>query len=239
VHQTKARALALLKREEEAEAARDAAACALTSFMPTLCGTPLEAYIPDFGPMEAPPPPLPPLPALTEPQDAAPPAAPPVATTRLAQWPLDGEVLPSGFADGAGTADDPSAAMEETEGATTLALRVRPDRLTAVACAPLVDAAPRMAVRARWKLEMDGPPGYTRLVLEARMADAEGNVKKLLDAPVMERPLQTATPTTWRVDRFDFRTGEDVAKVRLCAKLEGKVPAAAYVDWLEIGEVAE
>jgi hypothetical protein len=115
---------------------------------------------------------------------------------------------------------------------------VRPDRTAAVVCATLVDAAPRMAVRARWRLAADGPAGWTRLVLEARLADAEGNVKKLLDQPVMERPLQTATPTTWRVDRFDFRT-TDAAKVRLCAKLEGKVPATATIDWIEIGKVDE
>ncbi|MFZ5481561.1 MAG: glycosyltransferase family 39 protein [Myxococcota bacterium] len=235
-HQTRARALAALGRAEEAAAARDAAACALTSAFPEACGTPLQAWIPDLGPLESPPPPLPPLPALTEPQDAAPPAQPPANVARTALWPLDGEVLPAGFSDGAGTADDPSALMEETEGVMTVSLRVRPDRGAAVVCAPLVDASPRMALRARWKLETDGAPGYTRLVFEARMADAEGNVKKLLDQPVMERPLQTATPTTWRVDRFDFRT-DDAAKVRLCAKLEGRVPAAAYVDWIEIGEV--
>ncbi|MDP2315272.1 MAG: glycosyltransferase family 39 protein [Pseudomonadota bacterium] len=238
VHNTRARALAMLARDEEAAAARAAATCAQTSQLPAICGTWAAPFVPTLPPLENPPPTLPPLPALTEPQDAAPPVDPPRGATRLSLWALDGEALPAGWADGIGTPDDPSATMEPVDAFTSLVLRVRPDRAASVVCATLVDAAPRMTVRARWKLGADGPAGWTRLVLEARLADAEGNVKKLLDQPMMERPLQTATPTTWRVDRFDFRT-TDAAKVRLCAKLEGKVPATASIDWIEIGRVDE
>ena len=238
IHNSRARALGLMGRDAEATTVREAATCALTNPFPALCGTWMEDFVPALPPLETPPPALPPLPALTEPQDVAPPAGPPVASTRLALWSLDGEALPAGWVDNAGTADDPSAALEEVDGRGALVLRVRPDRAAAVVCAGLVDAAPRMAVRARWKLEPTGPSGWTRIVLEARLADAEGNVKKLLDQPVAERPLQTATPTTWRVDRFDFRT-VDAQKVRLCAKLEGKVPAVATIDWLELAAVNE
>ncbi len=238
IQDSRARALGMLGRTAEAEAVRAAANCARTSWFPTLCGTWAEGLVPTLPPLESAPPALPPLPALTESQEPAPPAAAPAGSERLALWALDGEALPAGWVDSAGTADDPSAAMEAADGATGLVLRTRPDRGAAVVCAGLVDAAPRMAVKARWKLAADGPAGWTRLVLEARLADAEGNVKKLLDQPVAERPLQTATPTTWRVDRFDFRTA-DAAKVRLCAKLEGKVPAAATIDWLEIAKVDE
>jgi mannosyltransferase len=238
IHNVRARALAMLARDEEAAAARAAATCAQTSQLPALCGTWAASFVPTLPPLELPPPTLPPLPALTEPQDVPPPATPPFGATRLSMWALDGEALPAGWADGVGTPEDPSVTMEPTDGPIGLVLRVRPDRTAAVVCATLVDAAPRMAVRARWRLAADGPAGWSRLVLEARLADAEGNVKKLLDQPVMERPLQTATPTTWRVDRFDFRT-TDAAKVRLCAKLEGKVPATATIDWIEIGKVTE
>lgn len=238
IQDTRARALVMLGREDEATAARAAANCARASWYPTTCGTWAEPLVPDLPPLESPPPTLPPLPSLTEPQDAPPPAAPPSGTERRALWALDGEALPAGWVDSAGTPEDPSGTMEPADGATALVLRVHPDRTAGVVCADLVDAAPRMAVRARWKLDVDGPAGWTRLQLEARLADADGNVKKVLDQPVAERPLQTATPTSWRVDRFDFRT-VDAAKVRLCAKLEGKVPAAATIDWLEIAKVNE
>ncbi|MES2641959.1 MAG: glycosyltransferase family 39 protein [Myxococcota bacterium] len=238
VHNTRARALAMLARDEEAAAARLAGTCAQNSPLPALCGTWAASLVPTLAPLDTPPPTLPPLPALTEPQQSAPPADPPHGAERLTLWALEGEALPAGWADGVGTPDDPSGLMEPTDGHNSLVLRVRPDRPAAVVCATLVDAAPRMALRARWRLHADGAPGWTRLVFEARLADAEGNVKKLLDQPVMERPLQTATPTTWRVDRFDFRT-TDAAKVRLCAKLEGKVPATASIDWIEIAKVDE
>lgn len=238
VMDTRARALVMLGREADAAKVRDSANCARNSAYPTLCGTFAERLAHHLPTLQSAPPTLPPLPSLTEPQDAAPPAAPPAGTRRLSLWALDGEALPAEWVDSAGTPEDPSATMDAAGGVTALVLRVRPERTAAVVCAGLVDAAPRMAVRARWKLDIDGDAGWTRLSLEARMADADGNVKKVLDQPVAERPLQTATPTSWRVDRFDFRT-TDAAKVRLCAKLEGKVPGAATLDWLEIASVDE
>jgi hypothetical protein len=235
---SRARALVMLGREPEAAAVRAAANCARTSSLPTLCGTWAEGVVKALPALESPPPTLPPLPSLTEAQDAAPPAAAPNGASRLALWALDGEALPATWVDNSGTPDAPAGEMLQVDGTTALVMQVTPERPAAVLCAALVDAAPRMALRARWRLAVDGEQGWTRLVLEARMADAEGTVKKVLDQPVAERPLQTATATSWRVDRFDFRT-TDAEKVRLCVKLEGKVPATATLDWIELSKVDE
>lgn len=66
------------------------------------------------------------------------------------------------------------------------------------------------------------------------MADADGKVMQLGGSPVMERPLTAASGTSWRVDRFDFRTPADAKQVRICLKVNGGVPARLAVDWFEV-----
>jgi hypothetical protein len=96
-----------------------------------------------------------------------------------------------------------------------------------------------MALRTRWRADVSGGEGRSALTLEARMADASGQVLKVSGVPVMERPLQTGSASGWRVDRFDFRTRVDATQVRVCAKVEGARQARLALDWLEIVAVPE
>lgn len=246
-----AKALEKLERADDRARALAAANCARVVQWPFLCGTGpgagrIMAWLP-LAPTGGPPPAVAPLPALRESQAAAPPAAAPDGTTRLLEggsiWPLDGEVLPSDWTDAGGTATEPSATMATVDGVTALVLAATPDRTSAaLACVPLVPASPRMAIRARWRADYTPTPGAegrTWMFFEARMADDAGKVMQLGGAPVMERPLTTASGTSWRVDRFDFRTPADARQVRICLKVDGKVPARMAVDWFEVLAVDE
>lgn len=237
-----AKALEKLDRADDRARALAAANCARTVQWPFLCGTGpgsghLMGWLP-LAPSGGPPPAVAPLPALRESQTPAPPAAAPAGTTRLldgaALWALDGEVLPSDWTDAGGTATEPSAVMAPVDGFQSLVLASTPERSTALACVPRVPASPHMAIRARWRADYQPGEGRTWMFFEARMADADGKVLQLGGAPVMERPLTTASGTSWRVDRFDFHTPPDAKQVRICLKVDGKVPARMAVDWFEV-----
>ena len=240
---TAARAFEKLERYEDRARALDAANCARKVLWPWFCGTgPGSGRVMSLLPL-APggglPPTIAPLPALSESQSPPPPVAVPVGGARLGLWPLDGEVLPSGWSDAGGTVADPSAVMDLVDGFAVLSLAVGGDRSTALACAPMVPASPLMAVRARWRADMHTGPaaggaGRTWIFFEARMAGPDGRVMQLGGSPVMERPLTTASGTSWRVDRFEFRALPDAREVRLCLKVDGDVPTRLAVDWIEV-----
>jgi hypothetical protein len=240
-----AKALDKLGRKEEQQRALDAANCARLVLWPYLCGTGpgsgrLMAMLPR-APGGGPPPAIAPLPPLREAQAPPPPRDAPTGARRVLEgaslWALDGEVLPSDWTDAGGTVAEPSAQMDTVDGFTALTLATTADRNTALACAPLVSASRSMAIRARWRADyqtVGGVEGRTWIFFEARMADADGKVMQLGGAPVMERPLTAASGTSWRVDRFDFRTPADAAQVRICLKVNGAVPARLAVDWFEV-----
>lgn len=240
-----AKALDKLGRKEEQQRVLDAANCARIVTWPYLCSTGpgsgrLMAMLPR-APGGGPPPAIAPLPPLREAQAPPPPVDAPIGARRLLDgaslWVLDGEVLPSDWTDAGGTVAEPSAQMDAVDGFTALTLATTADRSTALACAPLVPASRAMAVRARWRADYQsgaGIEGRTWIFVEARMADADGKVLQLGGSPVMERPLTVASGTSWRVDRFDFRTPADAAQVRMCLKVNGTVPARLSVDWFEV-----
>jgi hypothetical protein len=240
-----AKALDKLGRKEEQQRALDAANCARIVTWPYLCGTGpgsgrLMALLPR-APGGGPPPAIAPLPPLREAQAPPPPVAAPIGAQRVldgaSMWALDGEVLPSDWTDAGGTVSEPSAQMDTVDAFTALTLATTADRSTALACAPLVPASPSMAIRARWRADYQsgaGIEGRTWIFFEARMADADGKVMQLGGSPVMERPLTAASGTSWRVDRFDFRTPADAKQVRICLKVNGAVPARLAVDWFEV-----
>lgn len=234
-----AKALEKLERPEDRARALDAANCARKVLWPWFCGTgPGSGRVMSLLPLApggGPPPTVAPLPALSESQAPPPPDSLPARATRLGLWPLDGEVLPSDWSDAGGTIADPSAVMDLVDGFAVLSLAVGPDRSTALACAPMVPASPLMAIRARWRADYatESPGTRTWVFFEARMAGLDGRVMQLGGSPVMERPMTTASGTSWRVDRFEFRTPPDARQVRLCLKVDGGVPARLAVDWIE------
>lgn len=230
----RAQALALSGRAEAAELARENARCAKRSAWPTACGTWWGAFLPEREPVEVPAPTLPPLPALAEAQTAALPQAPPTGATRRGLWPLDGEVLPADWVDAQGTPTAPTAAMAEVDGTVALVAATDAETPVAVACGPLMDAAPHLAVRARWRADLGPGEGWAVMQLEARYADADGAVLRLAGVPLADRPLRAGSATSWRVDRFDFRPPPAASKVRMCVKVEGRRPARLVLDWLEL-----
>jgi hypothetical protein len=232
----RARALAMLGHKEEGEATLATATCAKGARFPTFCGTPLQRLAGTLGPASGSP--LPPLPALAESQQPAPPEAPPAWTTRLALWTLDGEVLPADWFHGSTPGGTPRAWLDPTPGGAVLVLAADPGEPVALACAPLLPASARMALRMRWKLDAEDPTQRGRFTVEARMADAGGKVRTVLGTPVAERVVQAGTTTPWRVDRFDFRA-PNAAQVRLCLKAEAPGRIRATVDWVEALRVTE
>lgn len=233
-HQLRAQALRLLGRDEEAARATEHARCARRDPLPNRCDAWWGRFVPAGPPVDLPPPVLPPLPALTESQAAAPPAAPPTGTTRLGLWAFEGEVLPAGWIDAQGSAAAPSATMDVADDAVVLSVATSAESPVAVACGPLVEGRDRLALRLRWRSDLGPGEVPVRMSVEARFADADGDVLRAGGVPLAERPLQTASATGWRVDRFDTRPPAGAAQVRLCVKVEGARPARLAVDWLEL-----
>lgn len=230
----RAQALALLGDEAGAESARELGRCARRHPFPTACGAWWGRLLPEMEPMEAPAPSIPPLPPLSEPQAARPPEAAPAGATRRELWGLDGEVLPVGWVDAQGSPVAPTVTMDTVDDAVVLVAAVEPAAPVAVACGPLVDAAPHLAVRARWRTELAPGEGRATLQLEARYAGTDGATLRLAGVPITDRPLRAGGAVPWRVDRVDFRPPPAAAKVRLCVKAEGQRPARFVLDWAEL-----
>lgn len=234
IHDLRARAFDSTGDVARRNEARSAANCTRTAVFPSWCGTVAQRALPLFGFLAPPPPQVRPLPALSEAQDAAPPSEAPADALRVGLWALDGEVLPQDWVDGGG-----SVFMEETGEAVALGLASTGDAATAMACAPLADTTPRMAIRLRWRFSPEKEPNRSKLLVEARMTDAEGRMLQSGWTSLREELVKNVDPVKWRVDRYDFRPHARAAKVRICMLVDGPNPARAEIDWLEVLQVRE